>query len=168
MPTDDRAVGEEVEATDRDQAADVRDEVDHAARDRTDETPFPRDKHLVLVAVAHGPRRAQERLLEHVVEDADPLVAHVDVVAGTPDVECGARLDAEQLARLLLVGVETDVLANGELLLAHICDRGARGRLPGRERRDLVEVRDPAGAAHRRGSGRHRRLPRAEKPTTAP
>ena len=76
------------------------------------------------------------------VEDADPFLANSDVIASAADVEHAARLDAEQLARLLLVGVEADVLANGELLLADVGDRRACGRLADRERRHPVEVRD--------------------------
>src|SRR5439155_7138052 len=95
-----------------------------------------------FVGAADVPRRPDQRLLELVPEEPDALLAREDVVAGAADVEHRASRDAEELTRLAFVGIEADVLLERQLLLAHIGDRRARRRLPGRERRHAIEVRD--------------------------
>src|SRR5581483_4119316 len=95
---------------DRDEAAVVGDEVDHPSGDRPDERPLPGERHLLLVRAAQVPGRPDERLLELVPEEADPLLPGEDVVAGAADVEDRAGRDPERLPGLPLVRVEADVL----------------------------------------------------------
>ena len=75
------------------------------------------------------------------LENADRRAVRLGhVVAGAADVEHRARLDAEELLRLLLVGEEADVLLDRHSLLPHERDRPAGRRLPGGQRRDAIEV----------------------------
>src|SRR5205823_5113230 len=97
---------------------------------------------LLLLRIPHAPGRPQQRLAEDVVERSDPLLADEHVVARAARVEPGPRLDAKELLRLRLVGVEADVLLDLQLLLPHEGDRPARRRLARSERCDPVEVRN--------------------------
>ena len=142
MP-DHAAVHEQVEVVrDRNPFA-VRHEVDQAAGDRHRQAAFLRRRDLVVVRLAHAPRRTEERLPEEMVKDADRrTVGRRHVVARAAGIEDGARLQPEELLGLRLVGEEADVLLDRHLLLAHERHRAAQRRLAGRERRDAIQVRD--------------------------
>src|SRR5205823_6775767 len=135
------AVHQEIEVVgDREPLA-VGHEVDDAARDRHREAALLGGHDLAAVGVRHLPRRAEQGFAEGVLQYPDrSTLRRRDVVARAADVEHRAGLDPEDLLRLVLVGVEADVLLDRHALLPDVGDRAAGRRLARGQRRDAIQI----------------------------
>ena len=107
--------------------------VDHAAQDRPDraERSFAIASSCSFASMIDQVERSSD-LPKTLPEHADPLAVRRRHVVAAAELHHRARLDPEELPRLVLVGEEADVLLDRHPLLAHERDRSRPGRRSGR------------------------------------